>query len=63
MPAKTITLSIPVTLTLTPDEVQTIVIALKELPYKFSQPVLDHILEACQPITTEPVDGANNGGQ
>lgn len=46
---KTIELSAPVTLTLSPAEVLTIVTALKELPYKHSHPVIEHIYEACQP--------------
>ena len=45
---KTITLSTPITLELTPQQVQVIVAGLQELPYKFSQPVLDVLYETCQ---------------
>lgn len=47
--AKTIELSAPVTLTLSPVEVQIIVLGLRELPYKHAQPVVDHLFEACSP--------------
>lgn len=50
---KTIELSAPVTVTLSPAEMLTIVTALKELPYKHAHPVIEHLYEACQP-KTEP---------
>lgn len=52
---KTIELSEPITVTLTPAEVLAIVTGLKELPYKHAHPVIEHLYEACQP--KEPSDG------
>lgn len=40
----------PVTLTLKRESFHTIVVALNELPRKFSQPVFDEILPQLQPV-------------
>lgn len=51
---KTIELSAPVTVTLSPSEVLVIVAGLKELPYKHAHPVIEHLYEACQPKPEAP---------
>ena len=51
---KDIELTGPVTITLSPQEVQLVVVGLKELPYKLAQPVLDHVFEACQAKPEKP---------
>jgi len=43
-----IVLNAPVTLTLPPAHVQIIMEGLKELPYKFSQPVIDYLVSECR---------------
>jgi len=50
---KDIELTGPVTITLSPQEVQLVVVGLKELPYKLAQPVLEHVFQACQPKVDE----------
>lgn len=46
---KTINITGPVSVTLEPTEVLVIVTGLKKLPYEVSQPVIDHLFQACQP--------------
>lgn len=43
-----ITLKEPVSILLTPQHVQVIIQALNEIPFKFAQPVIDHILVQCR---------------
>lgn len=56
MANKTIELTAPVTVTLSPAEILTIVTALKELPYKHAHPVIEHLYEACQSKPDAPAE-------
>lgn len=52
---KTIELSAPVTVTLSPTQMLLIVSGLKELPYKHAHPVIEHLYQVCQPeVAHEP---------
>lgn len=44
---ESVTLSKPVTITLTPAAIQTILQGLEELPYKQSHPVIEYIIARC----------------
>ena len=45
-----ITLTAPVTITFTPQQIQLVVQALHEMPYKFAQPLIEHIVSAIKPL-------------
>jgi hypothetical protein len=49
MMEKVIQLSSPITISLAPNEVQVIVIALKRMPYENVATLLEKLLAACQP--------------
>ena len=46
-----INLTGPITVTLSPAQVQMVLAGLNELPYKFAQPIVDHIVAACRAAT------------
>lgn len=43
-----ISLNEPVVVVLTPQQVQIVMQGLNELPFKYSSPVIDHLLTACE---------------
>ena len=44
----------PITVSLNPAQVQAVLAGLHELPYKFAQPIVDHIVAACRAATQPP---------
>lgn len=56
MEEKTFTLEEPVMVVLTPQQVQIIVQALHDAPFKFANPLINHIVQACEEAKKAKLD-------
>lgn len=56
MEEKSFTLEEPVLVVLTPQQVQIIIQALHDAPFKYANPVINHIVQACEDMKKAKVD-------